>query len=1238
MKNKNKMDFQGSQLLSAKNLSKTWSFILTLVTLLWVVGQKNLVVRASVIDSGRTGDPVRQGAFKGDSVSDHSNGLRGEKHGGSDRTGRPGQLGGRDRWATTSQRTQGKSTFTIKESADRNEDFARTWLEGRLSHSEDNRVNDRGEEEETVSSDGKRSWFQSWSGKRRRNLGPVDTTNKGTAERGLKRLGLKEVPDNEDGIAKFTSENIIGPTKILNSAQQFRGESWSPGPDSVQGPLQNDGKISREASDENWESLARYQSHINQIYDYLNSQGGRQSTIGDSKYFSLIPYFYNVPNLQTAQDKNIPDQGNVFSNSDSDSQFNVNQKKSAQGETPESDWSSSRQRWMSHKMKQPDSYLPDSDNLAPRLTAFNDLKFKNSTMREWMARENGRGVLLNAFKSLYHQMPNAPGGQIKFNEKKTLAKNVNTEKAGRRSQSKGPKPSSYSTHRKRPAFHSWGGKKRNTGYSYWSSNVPGLDQNVQPTNTRFVLKELPSRNERSILSFKVKRSQGHTNPEDSVANLETGQTHHGDQFENLGSDRPRNNLNSGESDRPTTITGSSPAPLMSHRNVLKNNSEPFKSIDNKPDRKVSGGDDKLERRSTENDPLRNRRQSNSLKLLQAGDRAVVKTELTQVKTNFDHVRTARSNPTNGKISRRLTLTHKQEERRSPSDVSLIKRGKREAIHAELSPSNLRDVNFMNELKQNGGGNAVPVDVTLLDADETSSPNEPSFPMFGMYPYTKLGEILGQTGRQAVEKPSLYTWWEKRDILGDVEKRPSFHSWSGKRNVIGELEKRASFHSWSGKRDSVGQLEKRPSFHSWSGKRDNVGEREKRPSFSSWSGKRDNIGELEKRPSFHSWSGKRDSFEELEKRPSFHSWSGKRDSSEELEKRPSFHSWSGKRDSFGALEKRPSFHSWPGKRDAIGELEKRPSFHSWSGKRDSFVELEKRPSFHSWSGKRDSAEELEKRPSFHSWSGKRDSVEELEKRPSFHSWSGKRDSFGALEKRPSFHSWSGKRDAIGELEKRPSFHSWSGKRDAIGELEKRPSFHSWSGKRDAIGELEKRPSFHSWSGKRDAIGELEKRPSFHSWSGKRDAIGELEKRPSFHSWSGKRDAIGELEKRPSFNSWSGKRDAIGELEKRPYFHSWSGKREAIGELEKRPSFHSWSGKRSSPDNLETDAPSESVTRNQLSNTWKHLPRMEETDPVIPGDNSFRDTLPGNDDSDYFLKISSLNVFPEKWDSPQYEQET
>ncbi|KAK0067617.1 hypothetical protein Bpfe_003124 [Biomphalaria pfeifferi] len=155
------------------------------------------------------------------------------------------------------------------------------------------------------------------------------------------------------------------------------------------------------------------------------------------------------------------------------------------------------------------------------------------------------------------------------------------------------------------------------------------------------------------------------------------------------------------------------------------------------------------------------------------------------------------------------------------------------------------------------------------------------------------------------------------------------------------------------------------------------------------------------------------------------------------------------------------------------------------------------------------------------------------------------------------------DLVDLIDKRPSFHSWSGKRNLQAserKIPKRPSFHSWSGKRNeglptSEIEISKRPSFHSWSGKRN-VGMLSKRPSFHSWSGKRN-VGMLSKRPSFHSWSGKRN-VGMLSKRPSFHSWSGKRnDDI--LSIRPSFHSWSGKRN-IDLMSKRPSFHSWSGKR------------------------------------------------------------------------------
>ncbi|XP_035824556.1 uncharacterized protein LOC118477363 isoform X2 [Aplysia californica] len=441
---------------------------------------------------------------------------------------------------------------------------------------------------------------------------------------------------------------------------------------------------------------------------------------------------------------------------------------------------------------------------------------------------------------------------------------------------------------------------------------------------------------------------------------------------------------------------------------------------------------------------------------------------------------------------------------------------------------------------------------------------------------------------------------------DYEMPPAFHSGSRKRAADGgdTMSKRPAFQAWSGKRSTRSvNMEKRVAFHSWSGKRNsetlNKLLAEKRPAFHSWSGKRnfkavDNLLAV-KRPAFHSWSGKRAAGNLASlKRPAFHSWSGKRNvrpvDNARAEKRPAFHSWSGKR-------------SLQSPADILTDAEKRPAFHSWSGKRSlDNPATGKRPAFHSWSGKRDfpSADNTipEKRPAFHSWSGKRYVTSQdptsLEKRPAFHSWSGKRDGFFKVtpsqEKRPAFHAWSGKRDRQQDIftSKRPAFHSWSGKRSHVyqdappalnplylddGVLMKRPAFHSWSGKRDSIsyytpsfgGVVMKRPAFHSWSGKRAQMSQdasllsnsasidsqlIMKRPAFHSWSGKRAQLlqtpsasnfpgpdGRVMKRPAFHSWSGKR----QLTQYGNTNSTPLQADGGASVFKRPAFSAWSGKR-------------------------------------------------------------------------------------------------
>ena len=487
-----------------------------------------------------------------------------------------------------------------------------------------------------------------------------------------------------------------------------------------------------------------------------------------------------------------------------------------------------------------------------------------------------------------------------------------------------------------------------------------------------------------------------------------------------------------------------------------------------------------------------------------------------------------------------------------------------------------------------------------------------------------GDENSRDGEHVDEKRSrsFSAWYGKRNVgEGDENSRDgehvdekrsrSFSAWHGKRNAL-ETEE----NSYDG--DLMGEKRSRQ-FSAWHGKRSSVADSEERL--------RDgNTMEDKRSRSFSAWHGKRNSEEQLEE--------NLRDLANTEKRTRGFSAWHGKRNSPSSggimVDKRSrEFSAWHGKRDVDGEGEENSrisesfddkrsrGFSAWHGKRDSLIDGEimgdkRSRSFSAWYGKRNVGEEIQ---------GEITNSEDTEKRPrALSAWNGNMKSLVQLEdgelpedkRSRSFSAWHGKRSVGGEggensedgdTEKRSrSFSAWHGKRSPfgeeisqggdIGENKRSRSFSAWHGKRSHVtdGEVagEKRSrGFSAWHGKRspkiDGEVAAEKRSrGFSAWHGKRSSMtdGEVavEKRSrGFSAWHGKRSSVtgGEVsgEKRSrGFSAWHGKRSSVtdGEVsgEKRSRgFSAWHGKRSSVtgGEVsgEKRSrGFSAWHGKRSS----------------------------------------------------------------------------
>ncbi|RUS75948.1 hypothetical protein EGW08_016294 [Elysia chlorotica] len=400
------------------------------------------------------------------------------------------------------------------------------------------------------------------------------------------------------------------------------------------------------------------------------------------------------------------------------------------------------------------------------------------------------------------------------------------------------------------------------------------------------------------------------------------------------------------------------------------------------------------------------------------------------------------------------------------------------------------------------------------------------------------------------------------------KRPAFQAWSGKRSQYSldwsSLDKRAAFHAWSGKRSIepdqshvpqsiLSSQVKRPAFKAWSGKR-SLNTAQNYMTHGSSLG-------LAKRPAFYAWSGKRSlyplSWSILDKRPAFHAWPGKRSlhpgqsyfiqgSSSQLAKRPAFQAWSGKRSlhadqsyipqrPYSGPSKRPAFHAWSGKRFQYqGEWssqDQRPAFRAWSGKRKRSLEPYHMP--------QSVLSSPVKRQAFRAWSGKRSSlVPSFDRHLQQNGILSQQQSLAKLQQQQGQQYQKQQQDqseypwqplAVSSFSPQAHFSSASSKvlsgflptdvdtptgtdgaaRQAVGgntvdteapglEMAKRRGFSAWNGKKRAANNdgmssqdesIDKRAYFHAWSGKKRSYGsdipdQKNKRPAFQAWHGKK----------------------------------------------------------------------------------------------------------------------------------------------------------